>query len=234
MQRAAPGHDTALARIRWAETFRIIPCRFPPIDLFERVADPADSQAISDIETLTDPRYRDEIGEIHLVPLEDRVTGPGASWVMAPFTHINRHGSRFSDGTYGVYYAAHAMDTAIAETVYHLSRFYAATSDPPHREDMRVLVGTIDAELHDVRGMPAVHDPDDYSPSRALGSALRKAGSNGIVHHSVRHQGGKCIAVFRPRLLSVPKQERHLQYDWDGTGIGRYFDYDRQAWTAVP
>ncbi len=54
---------------------------------------------------LVNPRLRNEAGAIHLVPPEERVTGPGATWVMAPFTHFNPNGSRFSDGTYGVYYA---------------------------------------------------------------------------------------------------------------------------------
>ncbi len=36
--------------------------------------------------------------------------------VMAPFTHLNPKGSRFSDGSYGVYYAAKRLSTAIAET----------------------------------------------------------------------------------------------------------------------
>ena len=31
---------------------------------------------------------------------------------MAAFTHLNPEGSRFSDGSYGVYYAAHTLATA--------------------------------------------------------------------------------------------------------------------------
>ena len=34
-----------------------------------------------------------------LSPREERVSGPGASYVMAAFTHLNPNGSRFSDGT---------------------------------------------------------------------------------------------------------------------------------------
>jgi RES domain-containing protein len=171
------------------------------------------------------------------VPAAERVSGPGASWVMASFTHINRQGSRFADGSYGVYYAARELATAIAETVHHLGRFYAATADPPHAEDMRVLTGRIDARFHDLRGagqgLAACLAPDDYAPSQALGRRLRAAGSNGIVYPSVRRAGGQCLGAFRPKAVGRPVQGRHLQYHWDGTRISRYFDYAEERWVVL-
>ena len=80
---------------------------------------------------------------IALVPPDERVSGPGASYVMAAFTHINPKGSRFGDGSFGVYYAAAALETAIAETVFHFEAFARDSADPPRSEDMRVLVGTV-------------------------------------------------------------------------------------------
>ena len=225
-------------RLRWPAAHRILPSRFPPIQLFERLTDdPAEWEVLAEIESLTNPRLRDEIGEIRLVPAAERVSGPGASWVMASFTHVNRRGSRFSDGSYGVYYAARELATAIAETVHHLGRFYAATADPPHAEDMRVLSGRIDARFHDLRGaterFAACLDPDDYGPSQALGGRLRAAGSNGIVYPSVRRAGGQCLGAFRPNAVGIPVQGRHLQYHWDGTRIRRYFDYAEERWVAL-
>jgi hypothetical protein len=226
-------------RIRWPEAHRILPSRYPPIQLFERLTDqPAEWEVLAEIESLTNPRLRDEIGEIRLVPAEDRVSGPGASWVMASFTHINRRGSRFSNGSYGVYYAARELATAIAETVYHLGRFYAATADPPHAEDMRALCGRIDARFHDLRGaagrFAAYLDPANYCASQALGGRLRAAGSNGIVYPSVRRAGGQCVGAFRPKAVGIPVQGRHLRYHWDGTRISRYFDYAEERWIDLP
>jgi hypothetical protein len=224
-------------RVRWHEAHRVLPSRYPPVQLFERLTDdPADWETLAEIESLTNPRLRDEIGEIHLVPAVERVSGPGASWVMASFTHLNPRGSRFSDGSYGVYYAARELATAIAETVFHLGRFYAATADPPHAEAMRVLVGRLDAAFHDLRGdarWAAVLDPDDYTASRALGRRLRAAGSNGIVYPSVRRADGQCIGAFRPKAVGLPIQARHLQYYWDGRRISRYFDYAEDRWVAL-
>lgn len=75
--------------------------------LFERLTpDPAVWEVLIALQQLTSPRLRDEIGGIALVPPDERVTGPGASYVMASFTHLNLKGRRFSDGSFGVNYAA--------------------------------------------------------------------------------------------------------------------------------
>lgn len=104
-----------IRRVRWTSATRVIASKFPPIHLYERVSpDPAVWDALIAAEMLTNPRLRDEAGEIRLVPPEERVTGPGATYVMAPFTHVNPRGSRFSDGAYGVYYAAADLETAVA------------------------------------------------------------------------------------------------------------------------
>ena len=131
-------------QVEWPQAWRIIPSRYPPIFLFERLTeDTSIWDALLALEQATNPRARQEAGEISLVPPNQRVSGPGASYVMSSFTHLNPKGSRFSDGSYGVYYAAAQLQTAIAETVHHFEAFARAAHDPPRREDMRVLVGSI-------------------------------------------------------------------------------------------
>lgn len=210
--------------VDWESCWRIIPSRFPPIDLFERIAPPEDWEVLIALESLTNDRLRDQAGEIALIPPEERMSGPGTSFIMAAFTHLHPDGSRFTDGTYGAYYGAAALATAVAETSHHRGRFFAATATPPTTIDMRVLVNRLSGELHDIRGLGAelsdVYDPVDYAAGQALGRRLRDAGSYGIAYDSVRHAGGQCAAVFRPRTMLTPvRQERHLTYHWDGTRI---------------
>ena len=81
--------EIAVTNIEWQPCYRIIPSRFPPIDLFERIAPPEDWEALIALESLTNDRIRQEVGDISLVPVEERVSGPGASVVMAAFTHLN-------------------------------------------------------------------------------------------------------------------------------------------------
>ncbi|MEO1489311.1 MAG: RES family NAD+ phosphorylase [Pseudomonadota bacterium] len=220
--------EPPVEQIEWKPCYRIVPSRFPPISLFEQVADPADLEAVYEIEELTNDRLRDEVGDLKLVPDEDRVAGPGTSAIMAAFTHLNPAGDRFTDGSYGLFYAAHGLDTAIAETRYHRARFLARTDEPAQEVDMRVYVVDLDAQLHDIRGnkehYASLHDPDSYAASQAFAGRLRKVESNGIAYDSVRHVGGECAAVFRPKLLSNCRQERHLCYVWDGNEIANVYE----------
>jgi hypothetical protein len=228
--------EPALARVRWQRATRIIASRYPPIDLFERVAaDPAVWDALIAAEMLTNPRIRDAVGEIALVPPEDRISGPGASYVMASFTHLNLKGSRFSDGSYGVYYAAIDLATAMAETIHHFERYAQDSGDGIRDADMRVVVGRIDQSFHNIASLPeparrAVLAPDDYRTSPSLGRHLRDAGSNGVVYQSVRHAAGRCVGAFRPKAVHPPEQERHIRYHYDGNRVSRWFNYTTNTW----
>jgi len=244
MPRVALGPDVSpqpvLGRVKWDHATRIIASRFPPIDLFERVSrDPAVWEALIAAEQLVNPRIRDQVGEIRLVPPDERISGPGASYVLAPFTHLNPKGSRFSDGSYGVYYAAREFETALYETVHHFARFAADSGDGPRHEDMRVLVGRIGSTFHDVESVPPdkralILDPNSYATSRSFGAAMRLAGSNGLLYSSVRYAAGACVAAFRPKAVGIPIQTKHLQYHWDGERVTRYFDYEAETWVSIP
>jgi len=212
-----------VSAIRRQPCYRIIPSRFPPIAVFKTIADPGDLEAVFAIEAMTNDRLREEAGELGLVPPEDRISGPGTSPIMAAFTHLNPLGDRFTDGTYGVFYAGGTLDTAIAETRYHRARFMAATAEPAQELDMRVHAVDLVADLHDIRGMTTrhsrYHHPTSYGESQELARDLRAAGADGIVYASVRHEGGECVAVFRPCLLTSCRPERHLAYVSDGRVI---------------
>ncbi len=217
-----------VTQVEWKPGWRIIPSRFPPIQLFERVTDPDDLETVFAVESLTNPRLRDEVGDLRLVPPEERISGPGASIIMAAFTHLNPEGSRFTDGTFGVFYAANDLDTAVAETKYHRERFMRATNQGRMEVDMRAYLIDLMAALHDLRGrrteFPLVYHNDNYAAGQRLAATLRKDGSNGIAYESVRRQGGECVAAFRPRLLSNCRRERHLCYMWNGRQIDTVYE----------
>ncbi|WP_229729477.1 RES family NAD+ phosphorylase [Agaricicola taiwanensis] len=207
-----------LRRVTWRQTWRIIRSIYPPIDLFEDIADPADWEAVASAEAKFNPRVRDAVGDLVKLPVARRVTGPGASWVNAPFVHCSMlRPSRFSDGSFGVYYAADREETALAETIHHHSRMMRATAEAPGwTSEFRALIGSIDRDLHDVADMPGVLDPDRYEASQQLGADLRRVGSDGVTWPSVRHREGRCIGVFWPDVITIPAQGSHFAYHWDG------------------
>lgn len=220
--------DVAVTALRWTPCYRIVPSRFPPVSVFDKVADPADLEAVFALEAMTNDRLREETGQLALVSPEDRVSGPGTTPIMAAFTHLTPKGDRFTDGSFGVFYAARSIDTAVAETCYHRARFMTFTAEAPQELDMRVYAVDLDACMHDIRehrmDLAAVYHPDHYGASQAFAVALREGGSDGIVYASVRYAGGECAAVFRPRLLSNCRQERHLCYVWDGSTIATVYE----------
>ena len=228
-----------LRHVDWPQAWRIIASRYPPIQLFERLTkDPAIWDALIELEQRTNPRVRDEIGNIALVAPQDRVTGTGASYVMASFTHLNPKGSRFSDGSYGVYYAASVLETTIAETVFHFEEFARDSNDPPRDEDMRVLVGSIQNDFEDVGALPAAErdqilDPASYVAGQIYGRRLYEQDCLGVAYPSVRMVGGQCVGAFKPRAVSLPRQERHLRYSWDGNRVSKYFDYLQDVWIEL-
>jgi len=211
-----------LSPVQWRPSYRVVPSRFPPIDLFERVAEPGDWDLLNLLEGETSTRLREEAGAIHMVREEDRRYGPGWTPVMAAFCHFNGQGSRFSDGTFGVYYCALSEATAIAETRYHAERFLRESSEPPMQLQQRVYLSDLDGTLHDLRGDPnaaPLLDPDDWRAGQALGRQAWEAHADGIVYPSVRDPDGECAAVLRPPVMSATRQGRHLGYQWDGERI---------------
>jgi hypothetical protein len=215
-------------RLRWDSACRLIASRFPPVGLFDRVADPADLDVVFAIETMTNPRLRQEAGDLSIVPPEERISGPGTTAVMAAFTHLNPEGSRFSDGNYGVYYAADDLQTAVAEVSHHRTLFLSRTSEPAIEVDLRNYRATIDAILAELRGQrggwPGVYDPDRYGDSQSLGRRLQAGGSFGIAYDSVRHAGGQCVALFKPKAVVPPvRQAEHISLVWDGSRISGWY-----------
>ena len=211
----------SVSRIRWKQAHRIISTRHPPIALFEDIADPKDWALIMQEETNTNPRYAEEIGDLSLVPKERRVSGNGAFYLMAPFTHISPlWPGRFHDGTFGAYYAANRFETAIAETSYHRAKIYRDTDEAAGWfSQFRELIGAIDHKFHDIRGnedFRECQDPQDYTSSQSLARSLRNMGADGICYHSVRDTKGQCIAAFWPDVIKVPVQARALAYHFDG------------------
>jgi hypothetical protein len=168
---------------------------------------------------MTNDRVRDETGQLALVPPDDRISGQGATPIMAAFTHLNPEGSRFSDGSFGVYYCAQELDTALGEVRYHQARFLRRTSEGPLRLQMRLYLADVDARLVDVRKAAECHRPDDYAPSQKVGVALRATARDGVLYRSVRHAGGTCAAIFRPRLISHCRQSKHYALHFDGNDI---------------
>lgn len=200
---------------------RILPSRFPPVTIFELARSAEELEMLAELEGLTNERLRDATGALQRVPPEDRVFGPGTTPIMAAFCHPAP--SRFTDGSFGIYYAGLAEETAILETVYHRERFLRDAQMPAEVLEMRRYVSELRQPMHllPLQGRAALLHPDDYGPAQRFGRALRDRRSWGLHYPSVRHRGGHCVAVLRPPALTPVSQAAHYRYCWNGQAIER-------------
>lgn len=203
--------------LRWRRSYHIVPSRFPAIGIFDAVTDADDLDAVVELEAATNPRVLDELGRLSLVRPEERISGPGTTPVMASFTHAQP--SRFSDGSFGVYYAAHDVATAIAETGFHRGRFLREAQLPNERLDMRVYTAAVRGAFDDLRERSMrspLYNKGSYDASQAYARALYETRRvDGVVFRSVRRDGGFCAAAFRPRCVTQCAVASHLEYRFE-------------------
>jgi len=202
---------------------------FPPVAVFEDVADAKDFEALMALRARTDPFVSARIQPAILIAPNDRVYGPGAGYVMGPFAFPSPDGTRFgppslAGESFGVYYAARDEATAIAEVKHHRVAFLEAVRAPAQDLDFEVLRAPVKGtHFYDLRNrqndFPDVYSPTDYSASQKMGTELRSRDADGIAYDSVRREGGECVAVFRPRCVGPARAVKQLIFRWDGAAI---------------
>ncbi len=222
-----PGGALEQDRVMWSPCYRVIACEYSGENLFDRLTDGvaykklrAEVDALREIADLTNTYVRHEAGQFDLVRPDDRIYGSGAGLIMAAFAFPGRP-SRFSDGSAGTYYAAEALETAVAETRFHEEATLRGSG--PCVTEKTVIHAELDATLVDLRRGHAcpvgVYDVDDYGAGQAFGSMVRHLDGYGIVYDAVRHPGGECVAIFRPSVLHAAKAVQTLGYHWDGRQV---------------
>lgn len=187
------------------------------------MSDPTDLETVIALESATNPRILLEAGNLSLIAPAERISGPGTTPIMGAFS--NALPSRFSDGTFGVYHAAHKQTTAVAETRFHRERLLRDAGYGAEDLDMRVYSCTMTGMFHDLRKGPrtsSLYDPASYAASQAYGVKLhQKNNVDGIVHRAVRdwENHGEVLVAFRPRCVDHAIPIGYLQYRWDGERI---------------
>lgn len=219
----------ALPGARALQAYRLVNSKFPPIELFDDVANAAEFEALYQIQALTNPRLQNEIGRLELISLAQIPFGiPGCSYAAAPFTHVNPAGSRFSDGRYGVLYLADNIETAIAEVRHHQQSYWSKVEGLSYERFMfRGLCCTFtDAGCLDAIGVPLsdpIYSPQHYDASRQLGNAVKNEGHPGLRYNSVRAPGNVCWALMTPRHVTSIIQAARYEMIWSGriTSVNR-------------
>jgi hypothetical protein len=209
--------------VRQFDTHRLIPSRHLPHgdSVLVEIADNDEHlAAIFELDAATNDRLLAEHQRLPGIGLEELVFGvPHASVINASFCHAHPLGARFSGPDRGAWYAAFEIATSQAEVGFHKSVQLAEIGRFEETVTYDDYLADVSASFHDIRrarGFRACLDPDSYIESQALAEELLHAGSLGVVYPSVRHEGGTCIACFRPALVANVRRARTYRFTWNG------------------
>lgn len=224
------------APVAWDGAVRIQPWRHAEHALWSQLVSGDDLPGILALLQLTEPEMLRGLGELSRLDGLDWMRGEGAGWVLPAFTWGGP--ARFNDATFGCFYAAGELETAIAETVYHQERFLRSTEEPALELHVRVLRAELDAasvvHLEDDPDPPALYDPEDYGVSQAFGAVVRASRERGIAYRSVRREGGRCVVLFHPADVVRCVSAEALAYLWDGSSIHRVERREPVEWRGPP
>lgn len=204
------------------QAYRLVNSKFPPVALFDDVADADEFEVLYRIQELTNPRLNNEVGRLELIRRTEIPFGiPGCSYATAPFTHVNPAGSRFSDGRFGVLYLADTLETALAEVRHHQSLYWSNVQSLNYERFVfrGLACSFVDAGMKDATSIAmtdAVYDPDDYTQSRRLGRSVKDAVCPGLRYNSVRMPGQCCWALMTPKPVVSIIQTAHYEMVWNG------------------
>jgi len=229
MARKSVAREIAMAEISWCPSYRIVPSVYPPLQIFEQIADKNDLEALLEIEAMTDDVARQILGSLQLIPAEERIIGQGAGRIMPSFVIFDQEpsASRFSSNDFGAYYAGRELQTALRESMFHREKFLSQTTLPAQDVDNVLILADIQGQMHDIRGMkksrPNLYHATNYAHCQTFARDLKEHGSFGIVYYSVRNPSGQCVAVLRPSVISNCREDQIITYAWDGAKITGYY-----------
>jgi hypothetical protein len=187
-------------------------------DLSPKPQDWALAQQVED--AVKPPPYQSRTPILHR-PFEDAEWSNAIGW---PFKHWQA--SRFSDGSFGVWYGCDSTETTVFETAYHWFKGfmgYAGFQQEPVVAKRQVYAVACDAALLNLRPAAAhhpglVHKADD-SCCQSVGARLHRKGHPGLIILSSRHAAGHNYVVLNPAVLSNPQLSCKLTYRLQGPRI---------------
>ncbi|MEI8362154.1 MAG: RES family NAD+ phosphorylase [Betaproteobacteria bacterium] len=134
--------------------------------------------------------------------------------------------SRFSDGSFGVWYGADSIETTVHETVYHWQKGLledAGFNMPGVEIQRRIYSVRCDSLLIDLRPAIKTHPEilhlSDYTATHAIGSKIHREGHPGLITKSARAGHGDVYAIFTPKVLSNPSHSCYLTYITTENGV---------------
>jgi RES domain len=166
--------------------------------------------------------------------------------LATPFRYgaIYPHGSRFrrAGRTAGVFYAAEAVTTAVAEMAFYRLLFFAespATPWPTNAAEYTAFAAAVEtASLLDLTREPLLSDAaiwtdlTQYDGCQEFADTARSAGADAIRYHSVRDPAmGRNLAILACRSFAQPGpvERQTWRIRLSATGVQALCEFPKQA-----
>ena len=214
-----------------ADCFLLIPSRFPPVDLYERLA--PESANFAKLEELTNPRLRSKRILTEQGDGEDANSPRLQNWNHAPFAYTNPEGSWFFDCTVPCLEMSLERQTALAVSVRRREQFLMRTREAPINLDMRMLVRRVRGRALDARSL---FGETDRAKRLAIGHEMLVRREHdpfdAVLFASQERPSGRRIAVLSGSILDRAVQSDHYRYSWNGERIVSLYAFNSNASTG--
>lgn len=205
------------------DLFRLIPSRFPPVEVYEGIVANDRVEDLVRIEIRTNPRLR---SESKLMQATSEAPPPKLqNWNLAPFKYLNPEGTRFFGPARPALELAEDRQTALAVSVARRQRFLARTGEPPIGLDMRMLKTPVRGQFLDLRHVAADAGQDDR---RRIGDMISD-GVDGVLYHPPERPSAMCVAVLRGETLGRSVQTVHYRFVWNGSSVHTLYAFDGEG-----
>lgn len=146
---------------------------------------------------------------------------PHAHFINAAFAYWRpRDLNRFNGPDRGAWYAAFAVETCLAEVIFHMTRELARVGEYRAVVDYAEMFAAFAGHFIDLRKVkppPPCLEPDPaqgYPAGNLLAQACIAVGHNGIVYPSVRWPQGDCLVALLPQAVQSVTQGDVLRLTW--------------------
>lgn len=199
------------------EFYLLIPSRFPPIELYERVANDAEQDnAFKEIEALTNPRLREKARILGVSSPGDAEPPQLQNWNHAPFTYPNPDGTRFFGPATPALELFDELQTALAVSVRKREAFMTSTGEVAMGLDMRVLVRRVTGLFADCRPLGVELEREVRWKA---GRALLEKRVDGLLFRPEERPSATGVAILNGQALGRAIQGDHFRFAWDGERV---------------
>jgi hypothetical protein len=212
--------------VPWAgEVYRLIPSRFPPVNVYLGLLPDERLEELVAVENLTNPRLRSQ--ERIAPTLEGSAADARLqNWNLAPFAYGNPDGALFFGEERPCLEVSLDRQTALAVSVAKRETFLASTREAPIGLDMRLLSTPVDGLFWDLRGLASPAGGLDKAERRRIGASAPPQ-AQGLLYRPAERPSGACLAILTGEVLKRSNQSAHFRYVWDGACIVRLYAFER-------